>query len=160
MGYVERPPAKCLARYVRCLWSFEADEAARKTILARMQNLVYDEAPYHILYYDAELHAYRTDKFAGWTDQPSVGGTPLFGYGSFGYTKLTDAAAVPSPTPEASGSAAPGASAAPSPSGSGSPAGSSSDSTLPLLLGAAALIVILAVGLVVMRRRGPRVEEE
>jgi hypothetical protein len=31
---------------------------------------------------------------------------------------------------------------------------------LPLILGAAALIVILAVGLVVMRRRGPRVEEE
>ena len=47
-----------------------------------MQNLVYDEAPYHILYYDAELHAYRTDKFGGWTNQPSEGGTPLFGYGS------------------------------------------------------------------------------
>ena len=35
-----------------------------------MQNLVYDEAPYLILYYDAELHAYRTDKFGGWTNQP------------------------------------------------------------------------------------------
>ncbi|HET9522051.1 MAG TPA: ABC transporter substrate-binding protein [Candidatus Limnocylindrales bacterium] len=138
----------------------ESDETKRKEILARMQNLVYDEAPYHILYYDAELHAYRTDKFAGWTNQPSVGGTPLFGYGSFGYTKLTDAAAVASPSPAASTSAAPGATAAPSPSGSGSNAGSTSDSTVPLILGAAALIVILAVGLVVMRRRGPRVEEE
>ena len=47
-------------------------------------------APYHILYYDAELHAYRTDRFGGWTLQPSEGGTPLFGYGPFGYTKLTD----------------------------------------------------------------------
>ena len=62
----------------------------RKALLDEMQELVYDEAPYHILYYDAELHAYRTDKFAGWTNQPSEGGTPLFGYGSFGYTKLTD----------------------------------------------------------------------
>ena len=35
-----------------------------------MQQLVYDEAPYHILYYDAELHAYRTDKFGGWKNQP------------------------------------------------------------------------------------------
>ena len=51
---------------------------------------MYDEAPYHILYYDAELHAYRTDKFGGWTNQPSEDGTPLFGYGSIGYTKLTD----------------------------------------------------------------------
>ena len=62
----------------------ESDPAKRKTILAEMQNLVYDEAPYIILYYDAELHAYRTDKFGGWTNQPKDG-TPLFGYGSGGY---------------------------------------------------------------------------
>ena len=43
-----------------------------------MQNLFYDQAPYHILYYDAELDAYRTDKFAGWQNQPTDGGTPLF----------------------------------------------------------------------------------
>ena len=55
-----------------------------------MQKIVYDEAPYHILYYDSELHAYRTDKFAGWTNQPPETGTPLFGYGPIGYTVLTD----------------------------------------------------------------------
>ena len=53
-----------------------------------MQQIVYDEAPYIVLYYDAELHAYRTDKFAGWTNQPTQGGTPLFGYGSGGYNVL------------------------------------------------------------------------
>ncbi|HLO34597.1 MAG TPA: ABC transporter substrate-binding protein, partial [Candidatus Deferrimicrobium sp.] len=139
----------------------EPDPDKRKTILAEMQNLVYDEAPYHILYYDAELHAYRTDKFAGWTNQPVENGTPLFGYGSGGYTLLTDAKAAPSPAPSAAstdsgagGSSAP-ASAPPAPA----PV-SSSDSTLPLILGVVALVVIVAVGLVVMRGRRRGIEEE
>lgn len=142
----------------------EGDEAKRKALLAEMQNLVYDEAPYHILYYDAELHAYRTDRFGGWTNQPAEGGTPLFGYGSRGYTLLTDATAAPSPEPSAAASGAPGsggpaASGAPSAEPTPSPAGSSG-SNLPLLLGVIAFIVILAVGLTIMRNRTGRVEEE
>lgn len=142
----------------------ESDEAKRKGILAEMQNLVYDEAPYHILYYDAELHAYRTDRFGGWTNQPTVGGTPLFGYGSRGYTLLTDASVQPSAAPSAdasagSGSAAPGGSPAASATPSPAPT-SSSSSSLPLILGVIALVVIVAVGLVVMRGRSRRVEEE
>ena len=43
-----------------------------------MQQLAYDQAPYHILFYDAALHAYRTDKFGGWTLQPDQGGLPFF----------------------------------------------------------------------------------
>ena len=46
-----------------------------------MQQIFYDVALHHILYYDSELHAMRTDKFAGWTNQPPDSGTPLFGYG-------------------------------------------------------------------------------
>ena len=60
-----------------------------------MQNLIYDQAPYDILYYDANLAAYRTDRFAGWENQPASNGTPLFTYSTLNYTKLTDAAAVP-----------------------------------------------------------------
>ena len=60
-----------------------------------MQNLIYDEAPYDILYYDANLDAYRTDRFAGWPNQPTANGTPLFTYGALDYTLLTDATAVP-----------------------------------------------------------------
>ena len=63
-----------------------------------MQQMWYDAAPYHILYYDDNLHAYRTDKFAGWQNQPD-NGTPLFSYGTLGYTLLTDAKLAPSPTP-------------------------------------------------------------
>ena len=37
-----------------------------------MQQIFYDDAPYLILYYDSELHAYRTDKFSNWqTSRPT-----------------------------------------------------------------------------------------
>ena len=141
----------------------ESDPVKRKAILAEMQNLVYDEAPYHILYYDAELDAYRTDKFAGWANQPVEGGTPLFGYGSGGYTVLTDATATPSAAPSAEASAAPTASGGTAPTASAPPdttPASSSSSSLPLILGVIALVVIIAVGLVIMRGRRREVDEE
>jgi peptide/nickel transport system substrate-binding protein len=153
----------------------EADEATRKEYLTEMQELVYAEAPYHILYYDAELHAHRTDRFGGWSLQPTEGGTPLFGYGSLGYTKLTSAAeGEPSASPsDAASSAEPGASASagasssvatgatPVPSGgSGSPAAGSGTSNLPLILGALLLVAVIGGGLLAMRRRRSTVEEE
>jgi peptide/nickel transport system substrate-binding protein len=140
----------------------EADPDKRKAILAEMQNLVYDEAPYIILYYDAELHAYRTDKFAGWKNQPEDG-TPLFGYGSGGYNLLTDASATPSAPPSAaapSAGSSGGAAATPVPSSSGDSTSSGSSSMLPLVLGIGALVVIIAVGLIVMRGRRGSAEEE
>ncbi len=138
----------------------ESDPAKRKELLTQIQELVYAEAPYHILYYDAELHAYRKDKFGGWTNQPSEGGTPLFGYGSFGYTKLTDLAAA-SPEPSAS-AAAPsgGASPAASPGGGGTPTSGTSDTGFLLVVGIAALALVLAIAAVLMRRRRVAGEEE
>ena len=46
------------------------DVATRKGQIAQMQQMFYDDACYHILYYDSELHAMRTDRFTGWTNQP------------------------------------------------------------------------------------------
>ncbi len=60
---------------------------ARKGLMDQMQEIVYNEAPYHVLYYDASLHAYRTDRYSGWVNQPD-NGTPFFGYGPYGYTQL------------------------------------------------------------------------
>jgi hypothetical protein len=129
-----------------------------------MQNLVYDEAPYHILYYDSELHAYRTDKFGGWANQPAETGTPLFGYGPWGYTQLTVASAEPSAPPSAAApSAGAGASAgaeSPAPSEAPSEPASSNSNTILLLAGVAALVAILAVGFVALRRRSGVQEEE
>jgi peptide/nickel transport system substrate-binding protein len=133
---------------------------ARKGFIDQMQDIMYREAPYHILFYDANLHAYRTDTFSGWQNQPD-NGVPLFGYGPYGYTVLTVAGEEPTPEPSASPTEGGGATAAPSPSPSGdggTPA--ASDNTVPLVLGVIGIVVILAVGLVFMRRRGQREEEE
>ena len=112
---------------------------ARKTLMAQMQQLFYDQAPYQVLYYDDELHVYRTNKFGGWQNQPTDGGTPLFVNGTINYTKLTLAgAATPSPSSGGSqrrgeqqrGREHPGGGdtdTAPSAAGSGS---STSDSTI------------------------------
>ncbi|HYN48736.1 MAG TPA: ABC transporter substrate-binding protein [Candidatus Nanopelagicales bacterium] len=148
---------------------FDAQTAAataeeRKTILAKMQNLVYDQAVYDILFYDANLAAYRTDKFGGWQNQPLANGTPLFTYGTLQYTLLTDATAVPSPT--AAPSAEPGASATPAPtpapSGSGGTDGTGGDSTA-LYIGILVAVLVVAgvvLAMVFRRRQGAAGDEE
>jgi peptide/nickel transport system substrate-binding protein len=140
----------------------EPDEAARKQILDDIQQLVYNEAPYHILYYDSELHAYRTDTFANWQNQPAESGTPLFGYGPWGYTVLTAASDEPSPAPSAAVQSPGATTGAESPAPTEAPAepASSGDNSVLLLAGIAALVAVLAVGFVAMRRRSGAQEEE
>jgi peptide/nickel transport system substrate-binding protein len=137
---------------------------ARKTILAEMQQYWYDQAPYHILFYDSELHAYRTDRFAGWQNMPRENGTPLFAYGTLDYTLLTDATAVASPTPAASGSGAPSTGPTAAPSASPSPGGEAGAGGTPtLLIGLIVVVVVLvAAGLFFgsRRRRAAESEEE
>jgi peptide/nickel transport system substrate-binding protein len=135
--------------------------AARKTTLARIQNLIYDEAPYDILYYDANLDAWRTDKFAGWQNMPADG-TPMFTYGVLDYTLLTDAKAQPTPAPSqapgaASGAATPAASGAPSTGGNAS---SSGPSTILIVVVAGLIILAIAAALLMNRRRTTRIEDE
>jgi peptide/nickel transport system substrate-binding protein len=134
-------------------------EEARLAAIDEMQQLYYDAATYHILYYDSTLHAMRTDKFTNWTNQPPVGGTPIFGYGYPGYLALQDATAQPSPGPAET--TAPGTSAGPAtPAPSGAPTGGTGGDSTPLILGAIALIAVIAAGFWFMRRRGAGVEEE
>jgi peptide/nickel transport system substrate-binding protein len=134
-------------------------EEERKALLAEMQNLFYDEAPYHILFYDAQLEAYRTDRFHGWQNQPTANGVPLFGYGSLGYTLLKvgpEPSAEPSAEAPSAGTSGAPATAAPSTPGTGSPA---SDMT-PILLGVGALVVVVVGALALSRRRASAAEEE
>jgi peptide/nickel transport system substrate-binding protein len=134
-----------------------ASDTDRKTILAQMQNLIYDQAVYDILYYDANLAAYRTDRFSGWQNQPLANGTPLFTYGTLQYTLLKDATAVPSPTPapsaEPGASATPATSAAPTPAPSGGGGGTSGDSSGVYIAIVVAVIVVAGVILAVVFRR-------
>lgn len=131
----------------------------RKTILAKMQNLIYDEAVYDIVFYDANLAAYRTDRFGGWQNQPA-NGTPLFTYGTLDYTFLTNAAATPAPT--AAATPEPGASATPAVTPAPTPSTSGGDNT-PLYVGILAAVLVVAgvvLAMVFRRRRGGGAEEE
>ena len=139
-----------------------ATDAERKTYMAQMQQLFYDQAPYHILYYDNNLDAYHTDKFGGWQTQPAQGGSPFFVDGSINYTVLTDATkATPAPTATVNaeptaGSSGPAASVAPAPV----PADTSSGSPLPLIIGIVAIAALLVVILLMTQRRRKATEED
>ncbi len=51
----------------------ELDFEARKDIVWEMQKIVHDDVVYIIPFYDANVQAYRTDRFTGWvTDQAKV----------------------------------------------------------------------------------------
>ena len=131
----------------------------RKAILAEMQNLIYDEAVYDIVYYDAPLAAYRTDRFGGWQKQPKENGTPLFTYGTLQYTMLTDA--TPEPTPTAAPSAEPGASAAPTPAPEGGESDDSGNLVMTYALFIGAIIVVVGIVLAfIFRRRSARAAGE
>jgi peptide/nickel transport system substrate-binding protein len=181
-GWVGNPDPNALLQIFRCdaiggtsdsqycnkdfdaLYDQQLKEAgdARKATLAKIQNLIYDQAPYDILFYDSNLDAWRTDKFAGWQNMPSDG-TPMFTYGILDYTLLTDAKAQPSAAPSAAPGAASGepsavASSAPSTTGNNT----SSSGTNTILIVVVALLVVLAIaGVILMnRRRTGRIEEE
>ena len=134
----------------------------RQATLAQMQNMIYDQAPYDILFYDANLDVYRNDKFAGWQNMPS-NGTPFFTYGPLDYTLLTDASAQPSATPEAPSAAAPSAGVrcqrrradhgAQRRRRSTGDSTSSSGSNSTLLLVLAVVVVVIIVGGVLLSRR-------
>lgn len=135
----------------------ESDPAARKALVDEMQQIMYDEAPYHILFYEAALHAYRTDRFSNWQLQPSADGLPFFGYGSWNYNLLT------APEPVTSPSAAPPAEpAASAPTASAPPAvdGAAAGDNNMLIIGGALALIAIAVGAVLAMRRRPRAEEE
>jgi len=144
----------------------QAGEERAKT-LAEMQNLIYDEAPYDVLFYDANLDAYRNDRFAGWQNMPADG-TPLFTYGTLQYTLLSDATAQPSPTPaaatEAPASEAPASEAPATPTASADGGTATSDggsSTTLLLLAGLAVVAVVIVGVFLSRRqKGTPVDDE
>jgi peptide/nickel transport system substrate-binding protein len=137
-----------------------ASPEERKPLMDQMQEIMYEEAPYHILFYDAALHAYREDTFTNWVNQPD-NGTPLFGYGPYGYTQLQlTSAAEPSAEPTDDGAATGAPTAAPTDDGSAPPTDDAGAISTPLLAGILGLVAVAVVGLLLIRRRRVSVQED
>lgn len=66
----------------------ELDRTKRIELVHQMLKLFYDESTYVVLFEDAELQAYRTDRFTGWTRQPAETGPVLFSNTSPTYANL------------------------------------------------------------------------
>ncbi len=65
------------------------DLQKRLQIVQQMQQIVYHDSPYVLLYYDQQLEAYRTDKFTGFIPQPAgSNGDLLATYGPFSFISL------------------------------------------------------------------------
>ena len=111
----------------------------RQQIVDQMQQILYDDRPEIVLWYDNYLQAYRSDRWTGFVEQPSGGGVILFQYGYHSLLNIQ---------PQTDGTA-----------GGGEGAGAGGDGGIPVLVWiAAGGVLLVIVGIVVARRR--RSEEE
>jgi peptide/nickel transport system substrate-binding protein len=67
----------------------ELDRGRRQEIVHEMLRHFYSESTYVVLFYDADLQAYRTDRFEGWLQQPAETGPVMFTNSSPTYANLT-----------------------------------------------------------------------
>jgi hypothetical protein len=112
------------------------DAARRKTQVARMQQIFYEQAPYAVLYYPKALIAYNTAKWDGWVPYPNADGLPVMaGDNVDSYVQIHPKAATTTTS-------------------------SSSSSTRWIVIAVGVVIVIVVVGLLVLRRgRGKALTE-
>ena len=64
------------------------DQAKREAIVRKMQQMLYDDAPYLVTVYNQIGEAYRSDRWEGFVPQPDPGGILLFQYGHANYLNL------------------------------------------------------------------------
>jgi peptide/nickel transport system substrate-binding protein len=107
----------------------------RESLVAQMQNVLYEDRPELVLWYDNYLQAYRSDLWAGFVKQPTADGSILFQYGYYSLLNIHPAS-----------------------EGGGSAGGEDGGGISPVLWIAIAAVVVVVIGVVVMRRR--RAEEE
>ena len=75
----------------------ELDPVKRHEIIDEMLRFFNTNATYLVLLQDADLQAYRTDRFTGWTQQPAETGPVLFTNSSPTYDNLSVIGAEPTP---------------------------------------------------------------
>jgi peptide/nickel transport system substrate-binding protein len=117
----------------------EPDPDARMEIVHEMQRIFYEEAPYSIMWYNALLSAWRTDRFEGWVVQPEPEGDPLEGWSGPGevWWKLTPVGAA----------------------GDNAAGGGTETKGLPAWIWGVALVVVVGAVVFFVRRRRPEDED-
>jgi peptide/nickel transport system substrate-binding protein len=108
----------------------ETNEQKRAEIVKRMQQMLYDDAPYLNTVYNQIGEAYRSDRWQGFVPQPNPGGVLLFQYGHANYLNVE---------PVGTSTGVSKAAATASDSGGGS-------SGQTLMVGAAAVLVLGGIG--------------
>jgi peptide/nickel transport system substrate-binding protein len=124
----------------------ELDPAARVQQIKDAQQLVYDDAPYVVLYKPVTLQAYRNDRFTGFVQQPASTGPVIYSQSDPSYPLIEPVAT----TSGGSGQSASGS----------SDSGGGGSSTGVILAVVAAVIVIGGGGLLLARRRRTADERE
>ncbi|MCJ7832743.1 MAG: ABC transporter substrate-binding protein, partial [Actinobacteria bacterium] len=64
------------------------DEAERATIVDQMQEMLYQDVPEVILWYERDLQAWRKDRWTGFTPQPAPAGSMIYSFGPASYVNL------------------------------------------------------------------------
>ena len=111
------------------------DPAERADIIRRLQDKVFHEAPYAVLWYTDTVEAYRSDRWEGFNPMPRSGGSlwSTLGLGPWG-SRISAGpigAAGPTPAPSLMPSQAPPSDGAPSDQPSGEPSASASAGASP-----------------------------
>jgi peptide/nickel transport system substrate-binding protein len=106
----------------------------REQLVTQLQQILYEDRPELVLWYDNYLQAYRSDRWTGFVKQPTEGGSILFQYGHYSTLQVRPASQGVGP-------------------GTGSDGGIS-----PIVWIALAVVVVVAIAVLVGRRRGA--EEE
>jgi peptide/nickel transport system substrate-binding protein len=119
------------------------DPVARAQIVQQMQQILYRDVPYVLNVYNADLQAYRSDRWTDVAPQPVPDGPIIFQFGTYTYRQIT-------PVAEEAPAAEPGETATPSPvaateEGSGIPTA--------VLVGLGVLAAVAAAAVLVARRR-------
>jgi len=117
------------------------DLDARAEVVKEMQRIVYEDAPYVVLFYDQSLQAYREDRWTGFRIQPDPGGDLLAAYGPFSFINIRPKTAEEGGTGQT---------------------GTSSDAGIPtgVWLGAIGAVLAAAIVWLLLRRRGSLEERE
>jgi peptide/nickel transport system substrate-binding protein len=109
------------------------DPAARATFVKRMEAQVYADVPYIVLFYDDRLQAYRSDRWTGFTPEPADHGNLVGAHGPSSFMSIEPVGQ----------------------SGAGSSGEGAGGSSIGIVIGAiAAVIVVIGAAVLLSRRRG------